>query len=42
MLRWAVKKFDVLDSVDIGYVWGSNTATFVVPFSMKSVLEEFT
>lgn len=42
MLRWAARKFDMLDSIDVGYVWGSNTATFVVPFSMKSVLEEFT
>ncbi len=42
MLRWAAKKFDRLESVDVGFAWDSNKKEFVVPFSMKSILEEFT
>lgn len=42
MLRTAAKKFDVIRSVDVGFAWDSNKKKFVVPFSMKSILEEFT
>lgn len=42
MLRWAAGKFDRLESVDVGFAWDSNQKKFVVPFSMKSILEEFT
>lgn len=42
MLRYAAKKFDRLESVDVGFAWDSNKKQFVVPFSMKSILEEFT
>jgi len=42
MLRYAAKKFDRLESVDVGFAWDSNQKAFVVPFSMKSILEEFT
>lgn len=42
MLRYAAKKFDSLDSIDVGFAWDSNQKKFVVPFSMKSILEEFT
>ena len=41
MLRYAAKKFDSLQSVDVGFAWDSNKRKFVVPFSMKSILEEF-
>ncbi|MBI5794395.1 saccharopine dehydrogenase NADP-binding domain-containing protein [Candidatus Uhrbacteria bacterium] len=42
MLRYAVKKFDTLESVDVGFAWNSNIKKFVVPFSIESVLEEYT
>ncbi len=42
MLRYAAKKFDTLASADVGFAWDSNKKKFVVPFSMKSILEEFT
>lgn len=42
MLNYASKKFDTLESVDVGFVWNSNQKKFVEPFSMKSILEEFT
>jgi lysine 6-dehydrogenase len=42
MLRYAAKKFDTVTGVDVGFAWDSNKKTFVVPFSMKSILEEFT
>lgn len=42
MLRYAAKKFDKILSVDVGFAWDSNQKKFVVPFSMKSILEEFT
>ncbi len=42
MLNYASQKFDRLDNVDVGFSWNSNMKKFVVPFSMKSILEEFT
>ena len=42
MLRYAAEKFDKLDTVEVGFAWDSNMKEFVVPFSMKSILEEFT
>ncbi len=42
MLNYAAKKFDTLNGVDVGFSWDSNMDKFVVPFSMKSILEEFT
>lgn len=42
MLRYAAKKFDTLISVEVGFAWDSNQKKFVVPFSMKSILEELT
>ena len=35
-------KFDRIDTVDVGFAWTSNIPKFVVPFSMESILEEFT
>ncbi|MGC9968594.1 MAG: saccharopine dehydrogenase C-terminal domain-containing protein [Minisyncoccia bacterium] len=42
MLRYAAKKFDTVESVDVGFAWDSNQKKFVEPFSMKSILEELT
>ena len=42
MLRYADEKFDKIDTVDVGFAWDSNMKVFVVPFSMESILEEFT
>lgn len=41
MLRYAVPKFDKIDSVDVGFAWDSNIKKFVVPFSIQSITEEF-
>ncbi|MEM4271649.1 MAG: saccharopine dehydrogenase C-terminal domain-containing protein [Candidatus Pacearchaeota archaeon] len=40
MLRHAAEKFDTLESVEAGFAWDSNIKKFVVPFSIKSVIEE--
>ncbi len=42
MLRYADEKFDKINTVDVGFAWDSNMKVFVVPFSMESILEEFT
>ncbi|MEK7085183.1 MAG: saccharopine dehydrogenase NADP-binding domain-containing protein, partial [Patescibacteria group bacterium] len=42
MLRYASRKLDTLESVDVGFAWASNKKDFVVPFSIKSILEELT
>lgn len=42
MLRYASEKFDELNGVEVGFSWDSNIKKFVVPFSMKSILEELT
>jgi len=42
MLRYAAEKFDKLESIDVGFSWDSNIKRFVVPFSIESVVEEFT
>lgn len=42
MLRYAAEKFDKIDEVDVGFAWDSNIKKFVVPFSIQSILEEFT
>ncbi len=42
MLNYASEKFDKMTSVEVGFSWDSNIKKFVVPFSMKSILEEFT
>ncbi len=43
MLHWALKKdFDSIDSVEAGFAWDSNIKEFVVPFSIQSIIEEFT
>ncbi|MEK6899033.1 MAG: saccharopine dehydrogenase C-terminal domain-containing protein [Nanoarchaeota archaeon] len=42
MLRHATEDFDKIDSVEVGFAWNSNIKKFVVPFSMQSIIEEFT
>lgn len=34
--------FDTLESIEAGFVWDSNIKEFVVPFSIMSIIEEFT
>lgn len=42
MLRHALHAFDSVDSVEVGFNWDSNIKKFVVPFSIQSIVEEFT
>lgn len=42
MLRYASEKFDRIEDINLGFSWDSNIKEFVVPFSIESVLEEFT
>ena len=42
MLRYASEKFDTMVEIDVGFAWDSNIKEFVVPFSIESVIEEFT
>lgn len=42
MLRYASEKFDKIEDINLGFAWDSNLKEFVVPFSIESVLEEFT
>lgn len=42
MLNYASKKFDRIHSIDVGFSWTSNIKKFVVPFSIQSIIEEFT
>ena len=42
MLKHGAQKFDTIDSVEAGFVWDSNIKSFVVPFSIGSILYELT
>lgn len=42
MLRHASEKLDKIHDINLGFAWDSNIQEFVVPFSIESVLEEFT
>lgn len=42
MLDFMVKQFETVESIEAGFAWNSNIKSFVVPFSMESILEEFT
>ncbi len=42
MVRYATKKFDKIHTVEVGFSWDSNMKVFVVPFSIQSIIEEFT
>ena len=42
MLAYASAKFDQIREIHVGFAWDSKIKEFVVPFSIESVLEEFT
>ena len=42
MLNYAANKFDEMHTIEVGFAWNSNIKQFVVPFSMASIIEEFT
>ncbi len=42
MLRHGAEKLDSISKVEVGFAWNSNIKKFVVPFSMESIIEEFT
>lgn len=42
MLHHAHQLFDRLETIEAGFAWDSNIKKFVVPFSIKSIIEEFT
>ena len=42
MLRYASEKFDTIEDIEVGFSWDSNIKKFVVPFSIPSIMEEFT
>lgn len=42
MLRYAAEKLDTINTIEAGFSWDSNIKTFVVPFSIQSIIEEFT
>ncbi len=42
LLNHAAQKFDSIHAIEVGFAWNSNIKKFVVPFSMESIIEEFT
>lgn len=42
MLKYASEKFDELTTIEVGFAWNSNMEKFVVPFSIESIMWEFT
>ncbi|MBI4440906.1 saccharopine dehydrogenase NADP-binding domain-containing protein [Candidatus Woesearchaeota archaeon] len=42
MLAFARKKMTTILSVDVGFAWSANMDVFVAPFSIQSIIEEFT
>lgn len=42
MLQYAERQFDDIHTVNAGFAWDSNIKRFVVPFSIESIIEEFT
>lgn len=42
MLDYAVGQLDLVHTVEAGFAWNSNIKEFVVPFSIPSIVEEFT
>lgn len=41
-LARAIQELDEVSVVEAGFAWDSNIKSFVVPFSMQSIIEEFT
>ncbi len=42
MLNYVSEKLDSIDTIEVGFSWDSNIKKFVVPFSIQSIIEEFT
>lgn len=42
MLDYAIGFLDSVHTVNVGFAWNSNIKEFVVPFSITSIIEEFT
>lgn len=42
MLRSIVQRLDRVHTVEVGFAWDSNIKRFLVPFSIESIIEEFT
>ena len=42
MLHYAHQQFDSMETIEVGFAWDSNIKKFVVPFSIPSIIEEFT
>jgi len=42
MAAYAVEKFDSVDTIELGFAWDSNIKKFVIPYSIHSILSEFT
>lgn len=42
MTAYALKKFDKVDTIYLGFAWDSNIKKFVIPYSIQSIFEEFT
>lgn len=42
MLAHAAEKLDSISAIEVGFAWNSNIKKFVVPFSIQSIIEEFT
>lgn len=41
-LNYAIQNFDSVETIEAGFAWSSDPKEFVVPFSMQSIIEEFT
>lgn len=42
MLDYAIGQLDTVHTIEAGFAWNSNIKEFVVPFSIPSIVEEFT
>jgi lysine 6-dehydrogenase len=42
MLNYASHKFEKINTIKVGFAWKSNIKKFVVPFSIQSIIEEYT
>ncbi len=42
MVKYASEKFDTINTIEVGFAWNSNMKKFVVPFSIESIMWEFT
>ncbi|MBI4142396.1 saccharopine dehydrogenase NADP-binding domain-containing protein [Candidatus Uhrbacteria bacterium] len=42
MLKYASGRLDRFHTIEVGFAWDANSKEFVVPFSIESIIEEFT